>query len=148
MSDPALEVREGREDDAAALSALLSQLGHPLPQEQVAANVRTLLSTPGHGTFVAVLRERVVGVVTAFVTPVLHRPRPVGRVSVLVVHEALAGHGIGAHLLRHAEAFLNGRGCLRVEVTSADRREAAHRFYLKNGYERQGVRFSRDLAAN
>jgi GNAT superfamily N-acetyltransferase len=72
----------------------------------------------------------------------------VGRVSVLVVDESLTGRGIGAALLRHAESFLASHGCARVEVTSAAHREAAHRFYERQGYARQGVRFSRDLAAD
>ena len=143
----AAAIRPVHEDDAAALAELLAQLGHPLALDQVAANVRALLASPGYGTFAAVLEERVVGAVSAFATPVLHRPRPVGRVSVLVVDEALTGRGIGAALLGHAEEFLRALGCARIEVTSATHREAAHRFYRQHGYAQQGLRFSRELPA-
>ena len=140
-----LEVRVACEGDAASMAVLLSQLGHPLPLERLTANLTMLGSLPSFGTFVALLQHQVVGMTSAFFTPVLHRPYPVGRVSVLVVHEAFTGRGIGAVLLRHAESFLRGHGCARVEVTSAAHRDAAHRFYRQHGYAQQGVRFSREF---
>ena len=145
QSTSSLEVRAVSEDDAPSISVLLSQLGHPLPPERLAANLSTLRSTPSYGTFVALVHRQVVGVVSAFVTPVLHRPHPIGRISVLVVHEAFTGRGIGAVLLRYVESFLQGHGCARIEVTSGAHREAAHHFYLQHGYAQQGVRFSREV---
>ncbi|GAB3453425.1 hypothetical protein GCM10027436_54060 [Actinophytocola sediminis] len=47
-----------------------------------------------------------------------------------------------------AEEFATSRGCLRMEVTSADRRQDAHEFYRRQGYLDQAAgssRFLRDL---
>jgi len=96
--------------------------------------------------FVAVRDAAVIGLVSAFSTPVLHRALPVGRVSVLVVARPHAGQGIGSALLRHAEQFLADLGCGRLEVTSASHREAAHRFYRERGYAQQGVKFTREVS--
>jgi GNAT superfamily N-acetyltransferase len=141
-----LEIRAARQDDAGAISALLTELGHPLEPALARAQVARIHAlAPGYAILVAVKDGAVVGLVSAFSTPVLHRALPVGRVSVLVVDRPHAGQGIGSALLRHAEEFLIELGCGRIEVTSASHREAAHGFYRARGYLQQGVKFSREI---
>ena len=61
-------------------------------------------------------------------------------------HHLVVDHaGIGAELVRAAEAALEAQGCYMVEVTSHNRREAAHRFYEKLGYEKTSVRLAKML---
>jgi GNAT superfamily N-acetyltransferase len=140
-----LVIREAAASDAGAVGGLLAELGHPLEAEAVRANLTRLAGAgPEYGTFVAESGGSVVGIVTAFATPVVHRPRPSGRISVLVVAASHAGRGIGSALLARAEQFLAGRGCDRLELTSAARREAAHAFYRRRGYEQQGLRFTKE----
>jgi GNAT superfamily N-acetyltransferase len=43
--------------------------------------------------------------------------------------------GIGTKLLEAAEAFAIERGCYRIQLTSNNVREDAHRFYRRLGYE-------------
>jgi GNAT superfamily N-acetyltransferase len=43
-------------------------------------------------------------------------------------------HGIGAQLLLAAEELAQDRGCYRIQLTSRNVREDAHRFYRTNGY--------------
>jgi len=87
----------------------------------------------------------VIGCLSTSVMRVLHRPAPVGRISMMVVEEAQRGQGIGAALVRAAEAALAEQGCYMVEVTSHVRRTEAHRFYEKLGYEKTSVRLAREL---
>jgi GNAT superfamily N-acetyltransferase len=141
-----LEIRAAHRDDANAISDLLTELGHPLePALALAQIARIQALAPTYAVFVAIKSGAVVGLVSAFSTPVLHKALPVGRVSVLVVTRAYAGQGIGSALLRHSEQFLAGLGCGRIEVTSASHREAAHAFYLARGYAQQGVKFTREV---
>jgi GNAT superfamily N-acetyltransferase len=42
--------------------------------------------------------------------------------------------GVGAQLLRAAEDLARHRGCYRIQLTSRNVREDAHRFYVANGY--------------
>jgi len=44
------------------------------------------------------------------------------------------GRGIGASLLTAAEELARERGCYRIQLTSRNVREDAHRFYVANGY--------------
>ncbi len=141
-----LEIRAAHQDDASAISELLTELGHPLEPALARGQIARIQAlAPNHAVFVAVKDGAVVGLVSAFSTPVLHRALPVGRVSVLVVARTHAGQGIGSALLRHAEQFLVELGCGRIEVTSASHREAAHAFYRTRGYALQGVKFTREV---
>jgi len=142
----AVAIREMQTGDSDAVSGLLLELGHPVDAATVDANLRLIQSlSPLHAAFVAVKRHGVVGVISAFATPVLHRPHHIGRISILVVTDALTGQGIGTALLLRVEAFLRHLGCDRIEVTSASHRLQTHKFYRRRGYVQQGVRFIREF---
>ena len=98
--------------------------------------------------FTVLVAERdgvVAGCLSTSTMRVLHRPAPVGRISMMVVDEDLRGRGIGAALVRAAEEALAAQSCYMVEVTSNARRTEAHRFYERLGYERTSVRLAKAL---
>ncbi len=141
---PPPEVREARPADAAAIAGLLHQLGYDV----VAADVRKRLAAlrrNGEPVLVAVRGKGLIGCLSWHVTPVIHRPRPVGRITMLVVAEAERGGGVGKLLVAAAEARLRRRGCGMVEVTSNIRRMRAHAFYTGLDFERTSYRFARPL---
>jgi GNAT superfamily N-acetyltransferase len=74
---------------------------------------------------------------------------PSGEIGGLVVSHACRSLGIGAKLVWRAEEWVRERGVTRVVVRSNVTREAAHRFYLREGYERTKTSavFSKTLAA-
>jgi GNAT superfamily N-acetyltransferase len=51
--------------------------------------------------------------------------------------------GIGASMLRAAEELARVRGCYRIQLTSRNVREDAHRFYLANGYDQTSQGFKK-----
>ena len=51
--------------------------------------------------------------------------------------------GIGASLLQAAEELAQARGCYRIQLTSRNVREDAHRFYLANGYDQTSQGFKK-----
>lgn len=141
--EPELVIRNARPKDAEAIAALIGVLGYDADTTDVKKRL-TLLKRTGQEALVAD-RGGVVGVLTTSLTQVLHRPRPVGRISMMVVAEALRGQGIGAALVAAAEARLKAAGCGLVEVTSNTKRLRAHAFYARLGYERTSHRFVKAL---
>lgn len=141
---PPVQIREAQDLDVDAIATLVAEMGHAVDPETVQANLRAIRGlAPRFGTFVAVREQAVVGLISVFASPVLHRPDPVGRVSILTVERSCLRQGIGSALLGHAEAFLRGLGCGRIEITSAAHRLEAHDFYRRRGYTDQGIRFLR-----
>ena len=137
-------IRRAREGDAAALVLLIGQLGYHAGAGEVVERL-IAMEAEGRVVLVAELDGRVVGCLSTSVMRVLHRPAPVGRISMMVVDEALRSRGIGAALVRAAEDALAAQGCYMVEVTSHQRRTEAHRFYEQLGYERTSVRLAKEL---
>ena len=50
------------------------------------------------------------------------------------VRSDVRSRGVGAALLAAADDLARARGCYRIQLTSRNVREDAHRFYLANGY--------------
>ena len=149
----ALEVRDARPADAPALAALLAELGYPVAPEVVAARLAALIAAGDRALVAAETSGETteattpLGLVTVHVTPVLHRPTPVGRVTSLVVAERARGRGVGRALVAAAERLLAEKGCALVEVTSNRRRTDAHAFYERLGYAATSFRFGKPLGA-
>ena len=53
----------------------------------------------------------------------------------LIVDQEIRSHGVGELLLGAAEAWARNRGCNAISVLSNLRRDRAHGFYERNGYE-------------
>lgn len=137
-------IRSAQPKDVEMVARLIAELGY----EVTVAEVRTRLAALGKAglpALVVTLGGIVAGVVTLSLMTVLHRPRPVGRISMLAVSEAQRGRGLGTLLVAAAEDRLKAKGCGLVEVTSNRKRVRAHRFYERLGYERTSFRFARSL---
>jgi GNAT superfamily N-acetyltransferase len=142
---PAYVVRAATEHDAPELARLLTALGHATPVDQVAA-LWARWEGGGNSALVAEAHAGgLLGVATLHHMLVLHRPRPVGRITSLVVEEAERGRGIGRALVAAAEDALRRAGCGLLEITSNVRRVDAHAFYERLGYERTSVRFAKSI---
>jgi len=141
--EPKLILRDARPKDAAAIAALIVALGYEVTEADIRKRL-ALLREGGQDVLIAEKGE-VVGILTTSTTAVLHRPRPVGRISMMVVAEHLRGQGIGAALVAEAEERLAAKGCGLIEVTSNKKRLRAHAFYERLGYGRTSHRFAKTL---
>jgi N-acetylglutamate synthase-like GNAT family acetyltransferase len=142
--EPKPLIRDARPADAPRLTQLIHELGHEIDEKSVRKNL-TALKKLGETPLVATLDKSVVGLVGIHKTVTVHRDAPLGRLAILVVTEDAQGHGIGRMLVEAAEQLLHKAGCKMVEVTSNDRRTAAHAFYRHMGYERTSIRFMKKL---
>jgi ribosomal protein S18 acetylase RimI-like enzyme len=141
--EPKLSVREAKPKDAEAIAPLIVALGYDV----TAAEVKKRLAALKKAGAPALVAEQggIAGVLTTYVTQVLHRPRPVGRITMMVVAEGSRGQGIGTALVAEAEKRLAAKGCGFVEVTSNVKRLRAHAFYERLGYERTSYRFAKTV---
>ena len=139
-----VRVRDARASDAPRLTELIIELGHPIEEADVRRNLETL-SASALLPLVATTGDKVIGMCGLSAMVTVHRDAPVGRISVMIVAEAHRGRGIGGMLVAEAERRLAERGCKILEVTSNHRRDEAHRFYERLGYERTSVRFMKRL---
>ena len=144
MGVSGLSLRPAEPGDSAALAGLIGQLDYKPTADEVADRLARM-AAEDRLVLVAELDGAVVGCLSTSTMRVLHRPRPVGRISMMVVDAALRSQGIGAVLVRAAEQALAAQGCYMVEVTSHVRRTEAHRFYERLGYERTSVRLAKEL---
>ena len=146
-----MQTRLAQTSDAAALNDLLQQLGYPQGDaETTAGRIQTWGDDPASAAYVAEADGQVLGVIAVHTCPFFERAGSWGRIVALVIDEHARGKGVGGQLVAAAEEFAINRGCLRMEVTSNDRRTDAHAFYQARGYILQtgkSSRFLRDLPA-
>jgi GNAT superfamily N-acetyltransferase len=140
---PPLSVRPAGAADSDAIAALVTDLGFESTSDEIAARLAGLKKSRE----VPLVAEQgeVIGILAWHVTPVLHRPKPVGRITMMVVVEGERRRGIGRALVEAACAELRGRGCGLIEVTSNVDLSGAHGFYRKLGFERTSYRFAKEL---
>ena len=154
-------IRLAIEADAAAISFLLAELGHPLEAARVVQKlgavrgssmdriwVAEFMDAGGHHLLVSPPVSRtdaLAGLLSFHAIPMLHTPGHLGRITALVVHPEARGNGVGHRLVAVAEKFARECGCERLELTSASHRREAHRFYEKLGYSPRPVRFTKEL---
>jgi GNAT superfamily N-acetyltransferase len=138
------KVREAKPADAARIAELIALLEHPIDEKTVRKNLGKLKKA-GELPLVATLDKQVVGLCGVHAMVTVHRPAPVGRITVLVVDDKAQRHGIGRMLVEAAEQWCRMQGCQIIEVTSNDRRTAAHAFYRHMAYERTSIRFFKKL---
>lgn len=141
---PKPEVREAKPADSAALHALIDFLGHEIDEKALRQNLAALRKA-GEPLLVAVAGTAVLGLCGVHRTLTIHRPAPLGRITILTVAEEAHGRGIGRMLVEAAEKWLRDNGCREAEVTSNDRRTKAHAFYRHLGFERTSMRFIKTL---
>jgi GNAT superfamily N-acetyltransferase len=148
---PGAAIREGRDSDAAAFIALIDACwseypGCVLDVDREVPELRALASHFGEagGALWAAERDgRIIGM--AAVRP-MRQDRAWEVCKVYVAREA-RGTGLAASLLDRAEAHARAAGAERLVLWTDTRFEAAHRFYEKRGYVRQGsIRILDDLS--
>jgi GNAT superfamily N-acetyltransferase len=138
-------LRDADPADAQSVAKLLEQLGHPISTETTRHQLALLSGTGRDRVLVAESDGVVLGVLSLHWTPLLHRDKLLGRITALVVDEAMRGRGVGSRLVAEGERILREAGCSAVEVTSNVRRAEAHDFYLGLGYEQSSAYFRRSL---
>jgi predicted N-acetyltransferase YhbS len=133
------------EGDAKHVASLLAELGYQSNEADVRDRLRRSLDSGTSYFLVAQSAGEVVGLVSAELVPYFPNGSTVCRVTGLVVATHHRGQGIGEKLLARAADFARQHHCSGIEITSAENRLDAHRFYQRMGFSRTSFRFFQAL---
>lgn len=140
-----LTIRDARPPDAEALTRLVGQLGYPTSAEAVGRRVERLASSEADRLVVAEVEGKVVGLASVHISLSVEYDEPAAKLSAIVVDEEHRRRGVGEALVAAMEAEARARGCCLIFLTTAERREDAHAFYSRIGFEETGRRFAKNL---
>jgi PhnO protein len=131
----AIHVRPATADDFDTIYGFVRQLSTIEADEQMMRAIYELnLSSPDNIYLIAYARHVPVGFISCHVQELLHHGGPVGEIQELYVRENARGMGAGKMLLDRVKEIAGGNGVLQLEVAAGIGREAAHRFYLREGF--------------
>ena len=133
-----VDVRPIRRQDADAVAELVTQLGYERTPDQVRCWIDGLDSRPEQAAFVAEFNGEVVAWIDVSLEWRL-QSEVFGLIGGLVVRDGIRGAGVGRRLCQRAEDWSREQGAKKIRVTSRSTREAAHRFYLRDGYRQTKV---------
>jgi GNAT superfamily N-acetyltransferase len=145
VGTPSANVRRMVDRDAAAVATLLGELGYPTTEDRLVLRCAAGGEPSAADVFVLEFAGQVVGSLSLAFTPYFPNGSTLCRVTALVVAPSHRGRGFGAALIAKAVEEGRRRGCSALEVTAADRRADAHRFYEQVGFSRTSLRFVRQL---
>ena len=140
-----MECRPASAKDARWVAELLEQLGYPASSEAAARRLQALAASRHDDVWVAERDGKVIGLVAIHVSGSLEYDGDVAKVSALVVDKAARRQGVGEQLMALAEREARRRGCVLLFLTTAERRQDAHAFYRRLGFEETGRRFAKEL---
>jgi GNAT superfamily N-acetyltransferase len=134
-SEAAVSVRRLVADDAEEVAALSGQLGYGANADQIRRKLEAITYDKDRIALGAVVEGRLFGWIDAAVERHLQSDDVVD-IGGLVVRDDARGMGIGKRLCEEIEEWTRAKGIGRVRVRSQTKREDAHRFYLRDGYEK------------
>lgn len=131
-----VHIRSAVEQDAPDISELCVQLGYSATKLRIAARLKHVLQQPHHAVFVAEQANKpLLGWIhiRRVSTLILEQD---GEIDGFVVREEFRNRGIGSKLLRRAEKWAAQNGCPSLRLRTNVKRQEAHRFYDRRGFER------------
>jgi GNAT superfamily N-acetyltransferase len=146
-----VNIRPARVADASRVLALL--IGGALRASEdpsdlapYEAALREITDNPGATVLVAEQDGEVVGICQVITFRHLQQTGGLcAEIESVHVDERCRSQGIGGVLVNAAVDWARSMGCYRVQLTSNKARTAAHRFYLRHGFEASHEGFKRYL---
>jgi predicted N-acetyltransferase YhbS len=141
----AVMLRRATEADAKSVALLLSELGYPSREVDVRDRLCRSLHRHSSCSLVAQSENEIIGLINAELVPYFPNGSTICRVTALIVGSQYRGRGVGKKLLAGAAGFAREHHCVGIEITSAEHRLEAHRFYERLGFSRTSSRFFQAL---
>jgi GNAT superfamily N-acetyltransferase len=149
VSNVNLQIRAASEADLPSILALYVEVeddGRVLSIEEARSIFARMRNYPDYKVYLAVLDGSIVGTFALLIMDNLaHMGAPSGVVEDVMVHRDWRGKGIGKQMMQFAMDRCRERGCYKLALSSNLKREAAHRFYDRLGFQRHGYSFVAEL---
>jgi GNAT superfamily N-acetyltransferase len=145
MSEQPIHLRDATAGDADAIATLLSELGHPTSSADVPSRLAAVLNDHGAVLLAVDDADRPLGLISLSRHLTIHAPGPIAYITALVTASVARRRGVGQLLVAAAKKWAVEQGCVRLSVTSAERRADAHAFYPACGLPYTGRRFAVDI---
>ena len=133
LGSDAILIREIALTDAEAAAQLSAELGYPAEVEEMRERIGVVKSSRDRVVYVACAANSVIGWLDVGIVHHLSTGAH-GEIGGFIVSPEYRSAGIGRKLIIRAEQWVADQGILRMIVRSRITREAAHRFYLREGY--------------
>jgi len=130
-----MKIRPAHKQDAPIISNLLSQMDYPNIENFLAKKIESLAESPLDYNLVLEDNESIIGFMSLHIIPQIALDYNFLRISYLVVDQNCRSKGAGKFLENYAEHLAKENNCDRIELHSHFRREKAHQFYYRQGYE-------------
>jgi GNAT superfamily N-acetyltransferase len=147
MPDSTIRLRDATANDADAIATLLAELGHPASSTEIPSRLAALKEDGGAALVAVDHADHPLGLVSLSRHVSLHASGPIAYITALVTASTARRRGVGQLLVAAAKTWAAAHGCVRLSVTSAERRADAHAFYPACGLAYTGRRFSMDMPA-
>jgi len=137
-------IRLAQHTDWPAIVRLLDQLDYPDTAKFMESRLAQLLNDPAEvllvweddmGTNPANPGAAILGLLSLHFIPQIALEGDFARISYFSVDETARSKGIGRAMEEHATQLAREKGCGLIEVHCHTRREKAHAFYFRQGYE-------------
>ncbi|MCM5682875.1 GNAT family N-acetyltransferase [Schlegelella sp. S2-27] len=110
------------------------------------ATFERMQSHPDYRVWLAELDGEPVGTLAlAVMDNLAHRCAPSALVEDVAVHPRCQGRGVGRRLIGHAIEQARAKGCYKLALSSNARRQSAHAFYERLGFQPHGISFRVNL---
>lgn len=140
-----MTIRKAEQKDAVSIQGLLTQLGYPTADGFIAERLEQLAIYPGHYDLVCELNGKVCGFLSFQLIPQISFDGNYLLLSYLVVDDQIRSRGIGKALETYCTEQARMLKCKRILLHSNHTRTAAHRFYLRQGYQEYQKAFVKHL---
>ncbi|QQM26554.1 GNAT family N-acetyltransferase [Elizabethkingia sp. M8] len=131
-----MKIRAIKESDNEVISKLLGQLGYPDTEKFIQNKIRALLLNPNE--YLVVIEDdeqQVFGFISIHIIPQIALEGDFARISYFSIDENYRSMGAGKMLEEYCVQVATERNCDRIELHCHSRREKAHLFYYRQGYE-------------
>ncbi len=139
-------IRERNNSDREAVYQLICDLEETVLDKDMFMRILDEQASSKHYVFLVYEHEQqVIGICNIRFENQLHHAGCIGEIMELAVSDTHRSLGIGKQLVAHACDIAKANGCIQMEVSCNQKRIQAHRFYMREGFQKQHYKFTKTL---